>query len=235
MRVAVVGADIGQRDGLLPELARDGFEVEVFGDATGFYRRALARAFDLLIVDVDLPDEDGLGIVAHMREADPRLGVVVLASAATRDRHLQALRMGSDAFFPRPIDLELLMASLRGLARRLDAAGSKPPAPAPSALRGASAGWRLAPDGWSMATPTGQLLSLTRPERTVMLLLDEHRGQPVERRRLVAALTPDAMEFDPHRLDALVHRIRRKAGIVAPDASPLPLLSVRGTGYVLGA
>ena len=86
-----------------------------------------------------------------------------------------------------------------------------------------------------MMTPTGQLLALTAPERTVMVLLDTHRGRPVERERLITALAHGAAAFDPHRLEALVHRIRRKAGAVSPDAVPLPLLSVRGTGYVLGA
>lgn len=237
LRVAVVDADAAQRDAqLVPELERSGFEIEVFGDAAGFYKRALVRAFEILVVDIDLPDEDGLSIVAHMRESDPRMGIAVLATVGTRDGHMQALRMGADAYFSRPIDPELLVASLQCLARRMAAASGDQPKRSPRlpARREAQSGWRLASDGWSMVTPTGQLLALSKPERAVMMILDERRGQPVERERLVAALAPDAVEFDPHRLDALIHRIRRKAGVIAPDALPLPLLSVRGTGYVLG-
>lgn len=237
LRVALVEASVARRDGrLAPELERGGFDVDVFGDAAGFYRSALVRTFDILVVGIDPPGEDGYGIVAHMREADPRMGIAVLAAAGTRDGHLRALRTGADAYYAGPFDVELLMAGLQGLARRLDADGNPRSmrAPGPPDQRSASAEWRLASDGWSVVTPTGRLLALTKPERAVMMVLDEHRGQPVERGRLVAALTPDVAGFDPHRLDALIHRIRRKAGAIAPDAVSLPLLSVRGTGYVLG-
>ena len=238
-RVAVVSADATTRDGLLaPGLRQAGFDVEAFGDDTALYRRALARRFDILVLDIDLPDEDGLGIAAHMREADPRIGIVMVAGTGAHAEHLRALRGGADAYLAKPPDLDLLMACLRSLARRMDAAVGGPPLQDASGhplSRNAPADWRLASDGWSMTTPTGQRLALTVPERTVLLLLDAHRGRPVTRERLIATLTHDAAGFDPHRLEALVHRIRRKAGAASPDAVPLPLLSVRGTGYVLGA
>ena len=236
-RVAVVAADTATRDGLLaPGLQQAGVDVEAFGDDTSVYRRALARRFDILVLDIGLPDEGGFGIAAHMREVDLRVGIVMVAGTGTRDEHLRALRSGADAYLAKPPDVDLLTACLRSLVRRMDAAADIPshasgyPPP-----RNVAAVWRLAPDGWSMTTPTGQLLALTTPERTVMMLLDAHRGRPVERERLIAALTHDAAGFDPHRLEALIHRIRRKAGAVSPEAVPLPLLSVRGTGYVLGA
>ena len=235
-RVAVVAADTATRDGLLaPGLQQAGFDVEAFGDDTSLYRRALGRRFDILVLDIGLPDEGGFGIAAHMREADPQLGIVMAAGNGDRDEYLRALRSGADAYLAKPPDLDLLTACLHSLARRMDATADVPPhASGYPSPRNAPGGWRLAPDGWSMMTPTGQLLALTAPERTVMVLLDTHRGRPVERARLIAALAHDAAGFDPHRLEALVHRIRRKAGVVSPDAVPLPLLSVRGTGYVLG-
>ena len=78
-------------------------------------------------------------------------------------------------------------------------------------------------------------MALTELERIVLMLLDAQRGNPVERDVLIAGLTTDVAGFDPHRLEALIHRIRRKAANVAPDVAPLPLLSVRGTGYVLAS
>lgn len=234
--MAVIAGDIPSCAELIKELEREGFEVEVFGDAAGFYRRALARAFNILVVDIDLPGENGLGIVAHMRQANRNMRIVLLAGSGTRDDKLVALRAGADAYFPGPLDMELLLAGLQALVRHMAADDLPVPKPVakPFSPGATITGWRLAPDGWSVITPTGQLLALTRPERAVMLLLDEHRGHPVERDQLIAALTPDVEAFDPHRLDALIHRIRRKAAAIAPAAVSLPLLSVRGTGYVLG-
>ena len=237
MRIAVVEADALLRDeALVPDLRNCGFEVDGFGSVAEMHRRDMARVHDVLVLGIGQPGEDGFEIVGRVREADPHIGIVMLAEDASRAHRLHALRLGVDIFLARPPDMDLLVASLQGLARRMEIAGDAfaGPASGPAVPAEAVAGWRLAADGWTMVTPTGQLMGLTVPERAVLVVLDVSRGRPVERRRLIAALTADAAGFDPHRLDALMHRIRRKAGSISPDAVSLPLLSVRNTGYVLG-
>jgi DNA-binding response OmpR family regulator len=76
-------------------------------------------------------------------------------------------------------------------------------------------------------------LPLTAPERCILRILMAVRGEPVSREKLIGALTSDIYEFDPHRLEMMVHRLRRKAQDAA--GHPLPLLTSRGQGYLFAS
>lgn len=230
LKVAVTEDDALLRDRvLLPGLRDHGFNVQGYGDATELYRGLLAEAFDVVILDIALPGEDGLSIASHLRRIQPGLGIVMLTGTGSRENHLRALRDGADIYLAKPVDVEIIAVTLHSLSRRLPrtATGTVPTEPPGT--------WRLLSDGWCLETPAGRIIALTTPERSLLALLARHRGQTVERERLIDALTDDASDFDPHRLEALVHRVRRKAAAAAPDAPPLPLLSVRGKGYVLAS
>jgi len=73
--------------------------------------------------------------------------------------------------------------------------------------------WRLETNDWCLVAPNGTLLALTAPERCVLQLLFAAAGEPVEREALVTALAGSDRDFDARRLDALVHRLRRKAEV----------------------
>lgn len=224
------------RDGvLLPGLRDYGFEAEGYRSAMELYRGMLSRAFDIVLLDIDLPGESGLSIAAHLREIRPGLGIVILTGSDDRKHQVRAMRNGADVYLSKPADIEVIAFSLHSLARRLRYAregGEKAGAFVPS-RKGDADAWKLASDGWFLQSPAGQILALTAPERSLLMVLDARRGHPVARERLIAALTADVSDFDPHRLEALVYRIRRKAVSAVPNEPPLPLLSVRGKGYVL--
>lgn len=232
LRVAVVEDEASLREKiLLPGLRDYGFEATGFDSAAALYRRMLVQRFDIVVLDIGLPDEDGLSVARHLREASRSLGIVVLTGNRGRAEHVQALSGGADAFLSKPVDCEVLAVTLHSLARRLEGAGAGPvPPPAASEPRH----WRLATDGWCLVAPSGGMLALTMPERSLLSMLDASRGQPVEREALIAALSEEVSEFDPHRLEMLVHRLRRKAGTISTgDDPPLPLLAARGVGYLL--
>jgi len=215
---------------LLPGLSDYGFKVDGFNDATGLYRSLLTQQFDVVILDIALPGEDGLSIAAHLRQIQPGLGLIMLTGTESRDNHLRALRHGADAYLSKPVDIDIIAATLHSLSRRLDRPlkdGDNTDA------QDGNAHWALASDDWCLVPPSGRIIALTTPERALLGLLNANRGQTVEKERLIEALTDNASDFDPHRLEALVHRVRRKAAGAAPESSPLPLLSVRGKGYLL--
>lgn len=232
LRVAVVEDDASLREKvLLPGLGDYGFEVAGFDSAAALYRRMLAEHFDIVVLDIGLPDEDGLSVARHLRESSRSLGIVVLTGSRGRAEHVQALSGGADAFLSKPVDCEVLAVTLRSLARRLEgAADESAPPPAASSKPGQ---WRLIADGWCLVAPSGGMLALTMPERSLLAALDASRGQPVEREALIAALSDEVSDFDPHRLEMLVHRLRRKASAISDDGAPLPLLAARGVGYLL--
>lgn len=231
LKVAVTEDDMVLRERvLLPGLRDYGFQVEGYADSSGLYRGLLAERFDVVVLDIALPGEDGLSIAAHLRQLQPALGIVMLTGTGSRENHLRALRNGADIYLAKPVDIEIMAVTLHSLSRRLPRTGTSAGG---SAATEAADSWKLVSDGWCLESPTGRIIALTTPERSLLGVLHGSRGQTVERERLIDALTDDASDFDPHRLEALVHRVRRKAAAAAPDAPPLPLLSVRGKGYVL--
>jgi DNA-binding response OmpR family regulator len=88
-------------------------------------------------------------------------------------------------------------------------------------------------NGWSLVAPGGGAVALTQAERSVLGLLLAHSGEAVSRETLIAALTPDVYDFDPHRLETLIHRLRRKVANGTREA--LPLRTLHGVGYVMVA
>ena len=231
MRVAITEDDAVLLERiLLPGLRDYGFEVDGFNDATGLYRSLLTQKFDVVILDIALPGEDGLSIAAHLRQIQPGLGLIMLTGTESRDNHLQAMRHGADAYLSKPVDIDIIAATLHSLSRRLD---RTPKNGDDTDTAGANEHWVLVSDDWCLVPPSGRIIALTTPERSLLSLLNTNRGQTVEKERLIEALTDNASDFDPHRLEALVHRIRRKAASAAPGSPPLPLLSVRGKGYLL--
>lgn len=225
--IAVVEDDEELRERiLLPLLRHAGYEASGHGSALALYRELLARRVDLVLVDLGLPDEDGYGLVRHLRSASPGLAIIILSGyrrASDRDRGLEA---GADAYLTKPLDPSALLETMAGLL----SGRSARPVPTNPARIGAL-GWRLEAGGWSLLAPDGTPVRLSLPERQVVQVLAAAGGEAVPREALIAALAADVHLFDPHRLEMLVHRLRRKCLSLA--GTTLPLTTLRGVGYAL--
>lgn len=212
---------------LLDDLAWRGAAVRGLGSAEALYRALLSDRCDIVVLDVGLPGEDGYAVAAHLRSAT-QVGIVMLTGrGAPRDMAL-GLTQGADLYLVKPPDLDVLAAGLHSLRRRL--AGSAPPEPQPAPTP-ATAAWQLSADGWTLHAPAGATLALTSMERGVLSRLFDAAGAAVSREQLIAGITDTPWEFDPHRLDVLVHRLRGR--VRAAAGADLPLRALRGQGYVL--
>ena len=221
--LAVVEDDSAFREEvLLPVLNQSGFVAVGMPRALDLYRAMTLRPYDLVLLDIHLPDEDGFSIASHLRRLSPRVGIVMLTGYASSEDRMRGLRAGADAYLPKPADMEEVVATLRNLSRWVvnDAE------PAPPRMK-----WRLDERGWSILTPRGREVEMSLAERQVMAVLAATPGVPVQRETLIAKLVRNAYDFDPHRLEMLVHRLRKKCQQSTEEE--LPLRSVRGIGYVL--
>jgi DNA-binding response OmpR family regulator len=226
LRIAVVDADTVLRETVvLPALRNAGFRAHGTGSATDLYRTMLGQQFDIVVVDADLPDENGYDMAEHLR-ASSDIGIVMITDANQRQAPIRALKSGADLYLPKPLDVDLLIASLRSLVRRLtrtqDGGGVADQLPA--------RGWQLEADGWCLISPHGELVTLTATEHPLVSALVARNGQVVTRDALIEAMAYNVSDFDPHRLEMIIYRLRTK--VRDHTGETLPLRTVRGKGYL---
>lgn len=227
--ILVVEDDPELREEILrPGLHDAGFDTVGVSSAIEAYRSMLSRDYSMFILDVGLPDEDGFSLARNLR-ALTSAGIIMLTGRRRSSAdHARGLDEGADAYITKPIDVDVLAATVRSVLRRLGGSSGMPkPATRPIA------GWHFDMGGWSLVAPGGRRMRLSHAERIFVDLLFASPSETVPRRTIIANLTRDIHDFDPHRLEMLVHRLRRKA--LAETGDSLPVSAVRGVGYVLVA
>jgi DNA-binding response OmpR family regulator len=219
-RVALVEDDDDLREEILGRgLACYGFEVMTCATAAEFHLKRATAAFDLLVVDVNLPDESGLRIIQRLRCEGSQAGIVALSAMPIESAGLSAFQLGSDLYLMKPVTVGLLASALHAVLRR-------------SWTRTPTAGGAVpAHDGWYVHGQGEELVALTQAERTVINRLRQGHGKPVDREALIESLTTDVEDFDPHRIEVLIHRLRRK--LTRREHPRMEIVTIRGAGYAL--
>ena len=226
MHVAVLEDDDALREEiLLPALGDYGFSTQGAASAAELYRHMLSQHFDMVVLDIGLPDEDGLTVARHLRMMSD-IGIIMLTGSTDRQHQIQALHSGADGYLIKPVDLDVLAAALHSLARRMAPLSHGTVAEQTPASR-----WRLEADGWRLVSPRGQVVALTAIEQCVLNTLSATSDEPVSRESLIQALNHNLYDCDPHRLEMVIHRLRRKT--LSQTNEMLPLLTVRSQGYML--
>jgi DNA-binding response OmpR family regulator len=220
MRIALVEDDLVLRDRILvPNLRRQGFEVQPMAFAAELRNGLRTAAFDIAVLDVGLPDGDGFSLARDCRAAHPAMGIVMLTGRIAPDDTVRGLTEGADAYLTKPVSVDVLVATLRSLGRRLGRADD------------ASQAWTLVAGDWTLRSPAGIAVRLTGSERRLLGVMFRAANTVVPRETLIAAMTANVHDYDPHRIDSLIHRLRRK--VAAASQESLPLNAVAGEGYVL--
>jgi DNA-binding response OmpR family regulator len=205
---------------LAPKLRQFGFEVMVAGRVAEMREALSKRVPDIILLDVGLPDSNGFEVARKLRAERAQTGIVMLTGRSASADLVRGLSEGADAYLSKPVEIDVLVATLYSVARRL-----KPAAQTDGVT------WHLSSDAWFLLSPAGGKVKLSRAERRLLDALMKQPNEVISRESLIASLTDDVTEFDPHRLDSLIHRLRRK--VLATLSEPLPLDAVHGTGYVL--
>jgi two-component system, OmpR family, response regulator PhoP len=210
---------------IVDDLRWRGADARGLASAEALYRDLAVDRCDIVVLDIGLPGEDGYAVARHLRRiAD--IGIVMVTGRSSTHDMTHGLAQGADVYLVKPLDSDLLAAALASLRRRLrrDPAPAAPPAAAPAS------GWVLQTDDWCLRAPNNRMLDLTAAERGFLRALHATPGKPVEREALIAAVTDAPWDFDPHRLDVLVHRLRTR--VQSSTGIALPVRALRGAGYL---
>lgn len=220
-RCLVVDDDAEIRLGLSDYLQRFGFEVHLAADGAQMRRLVQAECYDIVVLDLMLPDEDGLRLCAWLRERGiPVLMLTAIGDPASR---VLGLESGADDYLPKPFEPRELVARLRAVLRRPRRAGE-------SAAPGlAFAGWRFDRERHVLIDPQGLVLALSSAEYRLLGAFLTHPRRVLSRERLIELTRAVGVEVNERSIDLAVSRLRAKLG---DDARASQLLrTVRGEGY----
>lgn len=217
----VVEDDARLRDRLRRYLGDNGFRVSEAG-GTGEARRLMAGlTFDILVVDVMLPGEDGMAFTRALRRAAYAGPILLLTARGDPDDRIQGLEAGADDYLPKPFEPRELVLRLQGLHRRTRTDPATEPRQ-PTVF----GPFRFDPSAGRL-TRDGEPVYLTAAERRLLAILIEADGQPVGRDRLSRGLDTTG----DRAIDVQVTRLRRK--IEADPRRPAYIQTIRGVGYAL--
>ena len=217
MRVLLVEDDdlIGQ--GIVAGLRKHGIEVRHVGTAAAAEAAQMDDVFQALVLDLGLPDRDGMELLPRMRAFEPDLPVLILSARDAIEHRLAGLQGGADDYLVKPFDLRELAARLHALVRRTQG----------RAVQTIEAGpLRLEPDS-GLAWLGGEPVTLSRREVDLLVHLAAADGRWVSSDALNERLYGLGEEVSSNALSVHIHNIRRKLGAEAIETA-------RGLGYRLG-
>ena len=219
------------REMLQEYLIKRGFRVALAADANALREAIEAEPPDLILLDINMPDEDGLTALRALRVSEDVPVVMLTAAGETVDRII-GLEMGADDYLGKPFDLRELEARIKAvLRRRSNGAGAAPTETLGTARRNVAFGdFTLDLDGARMIDGEGQELPLTAMEFRLLKLFAENRGRVLNRDQILEQAHDRSWDPFDRSIDIRISRLRRK--IERNPQKPSLIRTVRGIGYV---
>jgi two-component system, OmpR family, phosphate regulon response regulator OmpR len=212
--------------GLLQKfLSRNGYWVSAARDAAHARRLLAGLEFDLIVLDVMMPGEDGISLTRDLRKSLATPILLLTAKSETGDR-ITGLEAGADDYLPKPFEPKELLLRINAILRRVPK--TEPEREVPKTLQLGLFRYDLS-RGELWQGP--DMVRLTATESALMKIFSACPHEPVSRAKLVEDLGRDRGQAQERAVDVQITRLRRK--IEADPKSPRYLQTVRGAGYML--
>jgi DNA-binding response OmpR family regulator len=221
MQLLLVEDEVEIQSFLKRSLAEAGYQVDAAADARTAERLATEGKYDVLIVDLGLPDRDGIALILRLRQLGVTAPVLILSARRSVDDRVRGLEQGGDDYLTRPFALAELLARLRNLMKR------NSPSSEVTRLRVMDLELDLLR---REATRSGELLHLTPQEFTLLEYLCRNPGRVVTRSMILDKVWGMRIQPDTNVVDVHIYRLRGK--VDTNGRQPL-IRTLRGVGYVL--
>jgi two-component system OmpR family response regulator len=232
-RILIVDDDAGIRTLISSFLARHGYHTDVAASPSEMRDRLHRQRYDLVVLDVMMPGEDGLTALRKLQRGDGGPPVIMLSAVGSDIDRIVGLEMGAEDYLAKPCNPRELLARIRTVLRRREArpAGAIENA-APETRDGLLrfAGWAIDLAGRTLADPGGELVALSDAEFRLMRAFVEHPRRVLSRDQILDFATGQESEHYDRAIDVQVSRLRRK---LAGHAGGGDLIrTVRNEGYM---
>jgi len=222
MRLLLVEDEVDIQSFLRRSLEEAGYEVKAANDGKTAEHLAVEGTFDILIVDLGLPDQDGITLILRLRQLGVRAPVLILSARRSVDDRVRGLEQGGDDYLTKPFALAELLARLRNLLKR-----NSPPSGEATRIRVQDLELDLLR---REASRGGQVLQLTQQEFVLLEYLCRNAGRVVTRSMILDKVWGMRIQPDTNVVDVHIYRLRGKVD----GAGLVPLIrTMRGVGYVL--
>lgn len=222
MRLLLVEDDPDLGEALVANLARDGFAVDLVADCASAEAALASNSYALVLLDLGLPDGDGLDIVRRLRRRRSSVPVIVLTARDAIEDRVTGLEAGADDYLVKPFAHAELVARIRAVLRR------------PGRDLGAAieVGRLVLEPATGDVSVGGRPLLLPRRERMLLEILMRRAGRVVNRRVLEEALWDQEKEIESNTLESHVSRLRKR---LLEAGGGVQIRTIRGVGYMLEA
>jgi two-component system phosphate regulon response regulator OmpR len=227
-KILVVDDDLRLRDLVSRYLTEQGFAVRTVGDATEMNRQLARERYDLMVLDLMLPGEDGLSICRRLRGSSENMPIIMLTAKGDEVDRIVGLEVGADDYLPKPFNPRELVARIQAVLRR------RPAAPPPGAP--AAAGQIIEFGAFRLDLATRSLtrndddVPLTTGEFALLKVLVEHPRVPLSRDKLMELARGREFGAFDRSIDVQVSRLRKL--IESDPSKPSYIQTVWGFGYV---
>jgi len=218
MRILVVEDDEVLSDSLIRAMSAAGYATDHMADGERALAMLLDGAYDLAILDLNLPRMDGLMILRQVRAARMDMPVIILTARDSVEDRVLGLDLGADDYLTKPFSLAELEARVRALLRRGRGGGGA--TLTCGMLEFDSAGRRVA--------LAGEPIELSARELAVLETLMFRLGKVVSKEQLIESLCAWSEEVTPNAIEVYVHRLRKKL-----EPGGVEIRTVRGLGYLM--
>ena len=229
IRVLVVDDEPALREPLADYLVRQGFVAIQAATAAEARSRLAETGFDIVLLDIMMPGEDGLSLCRHLVEARQIPVIFITAKGEATDR-IVGLEIGADDYVVKPFDPRELVARIRSVLRR---AGRQNGDAAGDAVIFEFEGWRLDPLKRRLTDAEGAVVSISSAEFRLLMAFLEHPREVLDRDRLLDMVQGREAHLFDRAVDNQISRLRRK--IEVDSRNPQLIQTVWGGGYMLAA
>lgn len=224
IRILLVEDDNDLRESVEECLTLAGYDIKGVSSGMDCYRALGDSTYDITIIDLGLPDQDGFILAEYVRN-NTAMKVIILTARNSVDDRIRGYGAGADLYLVKPVDYRELTAAISSLGERIS------PAQEPRGSSGDK--WFLSRDKWQLVAPDGTVIPLTGREIHFVDALLATPGKPVKRETIIEHLGYSDIEYASRAMDSLVRRLRRK--IEHSTSCEPPIRTVHAIGYCFSA
>ncbi|NOT83636.1 MAG: response regulator [Methylococcaceae bacterium] len=220
MKLLLIEDDAILADGLMHTLRNSGYKMTCAGSGKAVEQLLLAQDFDLILLDLGLPDMDGLTLLRSIRRRKLPIPILILTARDGINDRIEGIEQGADDYLSKPFELRELEARIQGLIRRCYGGFASTIA----------LGGLVLDTQQHQVLAEGQILPLSARELGLLEILLLQAGKVVSKDRLAQRLAQDDEALSDNAIEIYVHRLRKRI-----ESCGVSIRTVRGLGYLIEA